>query len=209
MTVGGVAVLVPLLLVPGAPLRLLAQAAEPRTDGSRGVREWVALAGAAVRPLARWTTGAVVGVLAAWVFVFTPVLRWIVTDAAGREAGIALLLATGLVLVSAVLNARPGRRSAVTAALPALAWAACGVVLVAGSGLLLADWYGAMGWSTPAIDDQRAGGAVLLGTAAVPLAVLAIVQLVRPRDRGASPTRPVDEDRYRAMLDRALTRRGR
>jgi cytochrome c oxidase assembly factor CtaG/putative copper export protein len=207
MTVGGVAVLVPLLLVPGAPLRLLLTAAEARSDGSRGVREWVELSARALRPLRGWLPATLVGIVMAWSFTFTPVLRWIVTDAAGREAGIALLLLGGLVLVSAVLRSS-SRAGASAAGLVAMAWAVCGVMLVTGSALLLSDWYGAMGWSTSAIDDQRAGGAVLLGTAALPLAVLAVIRMFRhDADVPASRSPRADDDRYRAMLDRVGARR--
>lgn len=203
MAEAGIGVLVPLLLVPGAPLRLLDRAARPRTDGSRGPREWVPLFARTFQAIGRPVPAALLGALSAWSFTYTPVLRWFVSDAAGREAGIAILLAVGLIVVGAAVRFR----SPLAAGLPAAAWAACGVALLVGPRLLLADWYGAMGWAGSALADQQAGGAALLGGAAVPLLVLTAVSFVVSR-RSPAPARP-DDAAYRAMLGRAAGRRAR
>ncbi|WP_210508007.1 cytochrome c oxidase assembly protein [Naasia sp. SYSU D00057] len=207
MLEAALAVLVPILLLAGAPLRLLDAAAEARTDGSRGVREWAGAVRSApiVRALGAPLPVTVLAALLPWLLVFTPAFRWIVTDAAGRQWGEALLLAGGLIVVRAALHgAGSGRRRALPAAVAAVAWAAAGAVLLASDSLLLADWYGAMGWGTDALADQRAGGAVLLVAAVPALLALAVLATRRGRTERTAPKQPAPVDsRYRAMLERA------
>ncbi|WP_210479963.1 cytochrome c oxidase assembly protein [Naasia sp. SYSU D00948] len=195
-------VLIPVLLVAAAPFGLLAEAAVPRSDGSRGVREWVELARGTrwVRSLAHPLVVAVVAVLSPWLLLYSPAFRWFVTDAAGRQTVVAVLLVTGVLVVGAALHR--GRAAALGAVAGALSWAAVGVLLLVGDTLLLVDWYGAMGWPGPAIEDQRRGGAVLLVAAALPLAIVGAVGLRRRRE---APPRPAGspESRYRSMLERA------
>jgi putative copper resistance protein D len=52
-----------------------------------------------------------------------------------------------------------------------------GLAIMSGTGLLLADWYGAMGreWGPSAIADQQAGGGIAWGVGEVPTVILAIV----------------------------------
>jgi cytochrome c oxidase assembly factor CtaG len=50
-----------------------------------------------------------------------------------------------------------------------------GLSLILGNGLLLADWYGALGWGTDALADQRTGGAIAWSVGELPTVALAIV----------------------------------
>ena len=67
-----------------------------------------------------------------------------------------------------------------------------------GTGLLLADWYGAMGrtWGASAIADQQTGGGIAWSVGEIPTVVLAIVVAVmwsRSDDQGgeaAATARP-------------------
>ena len=51
-----------------------------------------------------------------------------------------------------------------------------GLTLMTGSGLLLADWYGAMGrtWGASAIVDQQVGGGIAWSVGEIPTAILAL-----------------------------------
>jgi putative copper resistance protein D len=171
------------------------------------VREWLALTTSTrwLRLLTGPLAAAVVAGLLPWLLVFTPAFRWIVTDAAGQQFGEALLLTGGIIVVGAALTGTgAGPVRALPAAVGALAWGAAGLVLLVSDALLLADWYGAMGWGADAVADQRAGGVVLLVAAAVPLAVLAGVAWRRGGALVGAERPPSSTDtRYRAMLDRA------
>ncbi|MCU1513897.1 MAG: copper transporter, partial [Microbacteriaceae bacterium] len=52
-----------------------------------------------------------------------------------------------------------------------------GLSLMTGTGLLLSDWYGAMGrpWGPSAIADQQAGGGIAWSVGEIPTVILAIV----------------------------------
>jgi putative copper resistance protein D len=52
-----------------------------------------------------------------------------------------------------------------------------GLSLMSTSGLLLADWYGAMGrtWGESPLDDQHTGGAIAWGIGELPVAALTII----------------------------------
>ncbi|HQE46601.1 MAG TPA: cytochrome c oxidase assembly protein, partial [Rhodoglobus sp.] len=72
-----------------------------------------------------------------------------------------------------------------------------GLALVTGTGLLLVDWYGAMGWGTKAILDQQAGGAIAWSVGEIPNAIIAIAIVVlwsRSDDR--------EQKRYDRKADR-------
>lgn len=196
-------VAIPLFLVCARPLELLSRAAAPRPDGSRGMREWVGLAldsptGRRLRTPG-WAALTVGIVLALW--VYGPALRWSVSEQLGRELTPAIELTAGCLLVSAALSRRfaAWARAAAVGAV-ALAFAGVGILLTAGDSLLLADWFGAMGWGTSAIADQRRGGLVLL-LAALLLAVLAAAAGLRratPRQpRANAGTRRSPRERVR------------
>jgi len=85
-----------------------------------------------------------------------------------------------------------------------------GLGLTTGTGLLLADWYGAMGWGTSALADQQAGGGIAWSVGEVPTLVLAIaVALLWSRsdtreskryDRKADRDGDAELNAYNAML---------
>jgi putative copper resistance protein D len=53
-----------------------------------------------------------------------------------------------------------------------------GLALIQGEGLLLADWYGAMGWGTDALADQRVGGGIAWSVGELPTVSLALIVAV-------------------------------
>ncbi|MGN6742325.1 MAG: cytochrome c oxidase assembly protein, partial [Amnibacterium sp.] len=174
--------LVPLLLVPAAPITLALRAVRKRRDGTRGVREWLLIA-VHSKVGAVLANPVVAGVLFAGslvVFYYTPLFSWATTDHVGHEWMTAHFLITGYLFVQSLIGVdpSPGRVPYPFRLLVLLATMAFhaffGVSLMVGSGLLLADWYGAMGWGTSALADQQGGGGVAWSVGEIPTVMLAI-----------------------------------
>ena len=149
---------VPVLLVPGAPVTLAARAIRPRKDGSRGGREWILLAvhSKFASIIANPIVAAALFAGSLWVFYYSPLFRWSMLDHIGHEWMIGHFLITGYLFVQSLIGIDP-----VPYRLPypfrlllllgTMAFHAFfGLALMSGTGLLLADWYGAMGWGTDA-----------------------------------------------------------
>ena len=175
---------VPVLLVPGAPITLALRAIAKRTDGSRGPREWILLA-VHSRPFTILANPLVAAGLFAgslWVFYYTPVFSWATTNHLGHEWMVVHFLLTGYLFVQALIGidpspARPPYPVRLLILLATMAFHAFfGLALMSGSGLLLADWYGAMGWDTgvTALQDQQAGGGIAWSVGEIPTVALAI-----------------------------------
>jgi putative copper resistance protein D len=93
-----------------------------------------------------------------------------------------------------------------------------GLSLMQGSGLLLPDWYGAMGrtWGQPPLMDQQTGGAIAWGIGEFPAAFLTLMvsvqwarsdsrdakRLDRASDRGGNQ----DVEAYNQMLEQIARR---
>jgi putative copper resistance protein D len=94
-----------------------------------------------------------------------------------------------------------------------------GLAMMTGNGLLLADWYGAMGrpWGVSAIEDQQAGGGIAWSVGEIPTVILAIAVAIQwskqdkkettRRDRTADRTNEAELGEYNAMLERLNSRR--
>lgn len=191
---------VPLLLAPGAPITLALLALRDRTDGSRGVREWIVIA-VHSRPFAFLAHPIVAAILFAatpWVFSFTPVFSWATTSFVGHQWMIVHFVVTGYLFVQSLIGIDPSpKRQPYPVRLlivlgAGVSLAVLGFVVMSSTGLLLADWYGAMGWEAgvPAIADQQAGGGIVWivgGPAAIALA-LTVAALWR-----AATSEPLDE----------------
>jgi putative copper resistance protein D len=172
VTVALAALIVPALLVPSAPWTLALLTIRKRTDGSRGPREWL-MGVVQSRVAARLTHPLVgpvllVGSIAAWIH-WPWLLRWSVTTSSGHLAMVLQLVLVGWLAAQSVVGVDPvptraGRGARILlAGVVAVGMAALGVALAAGSGLLLANWYGAMGrlWGLPPVADQQVGGVVI------------------------------------------------
>lgn len=171
--------LVPLLLAGGRPLLLLlrggSDARDPAATGAPPPPP--------VRVLTRPVPAATLAVIAVAALVGTGLLRWSVTGVVGTEWGLLQCLLAGALLVGAFSARSPRRRTVVTTAVALLVVeSAAALAGVLGSGLLLADWYGAMGWGTDALQDQRAGAALAWPLLAVPTLVLLVAALRRTAD---------------------------
>ena len=156
---------IPVLLVPGAPITLALRTIEKRTDGSRGVREWLLLLvhSKYFEVLGKPLVGAVLFAGSLWVFYYTPLFGWATTNHIGHEWMVIHFLLTGYLFVQALIGVDPSPSRApypirLLILLGTMAFHAFfGLALMSGTGLLLADWYGSMGWDTgiTALQDQQ------------------------------------------------------
>jgi putative copper resistance protein D len=186
------AAVVPVFLALGAPVALAIRASASRADGSRGLREWVRSVGRsrAISFFGHPAVSSVVFAGSVWAFTVGPLLRWSTTNSFGHGWAQLQLLVAGLLYAGTVLRAR--RRAPGAAAVWIVPVAAVlvgiGVWTATTGGLLLADWFGAMGrtWGLPPTADQRLGGALF----AVASAVLAVVALALCGWRQAARRRP-------------------
>jgi putative copper resistance protein D len=89
-----------------------------------------------------------------------------------------------------------------------------GLALMEGTGLLLADWFGATGrdWGPSALQDQQNGGGIAWSIGEIPTFTLALIVAVqwslsdkketKRRDRNADRTNEAELGEYNAMLER-------
>ena len=217
---------VPVLLVPGAPITLLARAVVKRQDDSRGVREWVlwAVHTKYAQFISHPIVAAVLFASSLVVFYFTPVFNWATREHVGHEWMVVHFVITGYLFVQALIGIDPGPArfgypQRLILLIATLAFHAFfGLALMTGDTLLLADWFGAMGrtWGQTPLADQQTGGGIAWGIGELPTAALTIIvaiQWARSDDRDAkrldrASDRSGNEDlsEYNRMLD-ALAQR--
>lgn len=218
--------MIPVLLVPGAPITLAARAIVKRTDGSRGAREWILMAvhSRYAGILANPVVAAVLFAGSLWVFYYSPLFRWATSDHIGHIWMVVHFLATGYLFVQALIGIDPVPYRApyplrLLLLLGTMAFHAFfGLTLMTGTGLLLADWYGAMGrdWGLSAIADQQAGGGIAWSIGEIPTIALAIIvviswarsddKLSRRLDRKADRDGEAELAEYNAMLSKQASR---
>jgi putative copper resistance protein D len=183
------AMAVPILLVPGAPVTLAMRAIRKRQDDSRGAREWILLAvhSRYATVLSHPIVAAVLFAGSLWVFYFTPVFRWAMTDHIGHQWMIAHFLATGYLFVQSLIGIDPipHRLSYPLRLFLLLATMAShaffGLTIMSSHGLFLADWFGAMGrtWGATPMEDQIVGGGIAWSIGEIPTVILAIVVAIQ------------------------------
>ncbi|MEX1080077.1 MAG: cytochrome c oxidase assembly protein [Homoserinimonas sp.] len=218
--------MIPVLLVPGAPITLAARAIRKRMDGSRGAREWILMAvhSRYASVLANPIVAAVLFAGSLWVFYYSPLFRWATSEHIGHIWMVVHFLATGYLFVQALIGVDPVPYRAPYALrllllLGTMAFHAFfGLSLMTGSGLLLADWYGAMGrdWGPSAIADQQAAGGIAWSIGEIPTIALAIAVVVgwarsdarlsKRLDRRAERDGDADLAQYNAMLAKRAAR---
>jgi putative copper resistance protein D len=177
--------MVPILLVPGAPVTLAMRAIRKRDDGSRGGREWIWIAvhSRFARIIANPLFATVNFVGSLWLFYYTPIFRWVTTNHFGHEWMIVHFLLAGYLFVQSLIGVDPGvnRLSYPFRVLQLLiamtVHAFFGLALMSNTGLLLADWYGAMGrtWGQTPLEDQYTGGAIAWSVGELPNLLLMLV----------------------------------
>jgi putative copper resistance protein D len=217
---------VPIFLVPGAPITLLSRAVHKRSDESRGVREWALWA--VHTKYAQFISHPIVaGILFATslvVFYYTPIFGWSTREHIGHEWMVVHFLITGYLFVQSLIGIDPGPHKIqfplrIMLLIGVLAFHAFfGLALMTGNGLLLPEWFGAMGrtWGSTAIEDQQVGGAIAWGIGELPTAALTIIVSVqwfrsdareaRRLDRAADRGGNKDLEDYNAMLSKLADR---
>ncbi|MEO5535054.1 MAG: cytochrome c oxidase assembly protein [Pseudolysinimonas sp.] len=176
---------IPVLLVLSAPITLGLRAIHKRDDGSRGPREWIMVLTHS-KAAALLTNPIVAGILFAsslWAFYYTPLFRWATEDHVGHTWMIIHFLAVGYLFAEALVGVDPVAERApfplrLILLLAVMAFHAFfGLSLMTGTGLLLADWYGATGrtWGDPPLMDQQNGGGIAWSVGEIPTVALAIL----------------------------------
>jgi cytochrome c oxidase assembly factor CtaG/putative copper export protein len=217
--------MVPLLLVPGAPVTLVMRAVTRRTDGSRGPREWVLLAvhSKIAGVLANPIVAAVLFATSLWAFYYTPLFRWATVDHIGHEWMIIHFIIVGYLFVQSLIGIDPVPYRLpypfrIVLLLGTMGFHAFfGVGLMTTHSLLLADWYGAMGrtWGQDPIADQQTGGGIAWSIGEIPNMLLALVVAVqwsrsdakesKRRDRNADRTGDAELKAYNERLAQIAT----
>ena len=201
--------MVPVLLVPGAPVTLLSRAQAARKDGSWGLREWVLWA---VHTPYAWLIShplfaGLNFALSLVMFYYTPLFRWSTEEHLGHQWMLVHFLITGYLFVQALIGVdpqphRPGYPLKLILLIGTMAFHAFfGLSLMNEKSLLLADWFGSMGrtWGDDPLTDQAVGGAFAWGVGELPTIVITTI-VVWQWSRS--------DDRERRRLDRASDRSG-
>jgi putative copper resistance protein D len=217
---------VPVLLVPGAPVTLLMRAVKKRQDESRGLREWVlwAVHTKYAQFISHPLVAAVLFASSLVVFYFTPIFGWSAREHIGHEWMVLHFLITGYLFVQAVIGIDPGPAKLaypirLMLLIGTLAFHAFfGLALMTGNGLLLAEWFGAMGrtWGETPIADQQTGGAIAWGIGELPTAALTLIVSVQwaradkrdatRLDRASDRNNNQDVEDYNDMLAKLAAR---
>jgi cytochrome c oxidase assembly factor CtaG/putative copper export protein len=218
--------LVPVLLVPGAPVTLLSRAQVPRTDGSKGLREWVLWA--VHTPYAWFISQPVFAglnfALSLVMFYYTPLFRWATEQHLGHQWMIVHFLITGYLFVQSLMGVDPQPHKPpfpvkLMLLIGTMAFHAFfGLGLMNEKSLLLADWFGSMGrtWGDDPLADQAVGGAFAWGVGEIPTIIITLVVVyqwsqsdVRERrrlDRASDRAGNRDVEDYNKMLEELAQR---
>lgn len=182
---------IPLLLIAGRPVALALAAIKERTDGTRGVREY--LTWLIETPIARAVTHPLVaaGVFSAswWLIYFTGVLRWMLNDYVSAHLVSVWLVLVGALFISGLVSRGSKIMRIAAVVLAGVSFAAVGYVIQTQTGLMVAEWFGAMGrtWGATPLDDQQLAGSVVWWVAGIPLLALAVAIAVGARDTQSIP----------------------
>lgn len=180
---------IPVLLVAGAPVPLAMRAIRPREDGTRGGHEWILWA--VHTPLARILTNpleaAVLFVASPWIFTYTGLFRWSLSDHLGHQVMVAYFLTTGYLLAQAVIGIDPVRRQLPHVGMlivlggVMLSHVIFGVSVMMRADLLVADWFGSMGrvWGATPLADQYIGGSIAWSIGVIATLILTIIAAVQ------------------------------
>ncbi|GMA95211.1 hypothetical protein GCM10025881_20350 [Pseudolysinimonas kribbensis] len=153
-----------------------------------------------------------------WVFYYTPLFRWATIDHVGHEWMILHFLIVGYLFIQTLVGidpvkSRPAYPIRLMLLLIVMAFHAFfGLALISNQGLLLADWYGAMGrtWGATPLEDQQAAGGIAWSVGEIPTVLLAIGVAIlwsrsdereaKRRDRRADRDGDVELEEYNRML---------
>lgn len=219
----------PLFLVLGAPVTLALRALPARSDGSRGLREWLLIfvhskvSQLVTHPLfaAANFAGSIV------LFYYSDAFGFAMREHVGHELMTLHFALTGYIFVLSMIGTDPLPRRApyplrLVLLLATMGFHAFfGVAIMGGTGLLAADYFGNLGreWGPSAIVDQQLGGAVAWGIGEVPTLLVAIgvaimwsrsdARETRRTDRAADRNNDADLTAYNDMFAKLAERDAR
>lgn len=218
--------LIPLILVLGAPVTLMLRVLPKRKDGSWGGREWVLWA--IHTPYSKVITHPIVAAVifsgSLWMFYFTPMLEWAMRTHIGHQWMILHFLISGYLFCLTMIGidpipmryGYPMRLVILFATMTSHAF--FGVTIMSMTGMLVPEWFGAMGreWGWEPLLDQSNGGSIAWGIGELPTLALAVVVAIqwmknddkvqRREDRAADRSGEAELKAYNEML-RAQARR--
>lgn len=216
----------PIFLVMGAPMTLALKALKPRTDGSRGIREWLlALVHSWFGKLVSHPLFAAANfVLSIIVFYFSPLFGLALREHVGHELMIIHFLLTGYLFVLSMIGIDPVPKRypypmRLLLLLATMAFHAFfGVSIMSSNALLEASYFGNLGrdWGVSAIADQQNGGAIAWGIGEIPTVVVAVTVAImwsrsderesKRKDRAADRNKDADLHAYNDMFARYAQR---
>ncbi|HXH36059.1 MAG TPA: cytochrome c oxidase assembly protein [Plantibacter sp.] len=190
--------IVPPLLVLGGPILLALRTLPTRTDGSRGLREWI-LAVVHSRYLRLLSKPPVAGVLFAGslvVFYYTGWFEWAMIAHQGHILMTVHFLATGYLFFWVLIGIDPGPNRAgfpfrIILLLATLAFHAFfGLAIMSSATVLAEGWWTALGYTDTAalLADQAVGGGIAWSVGEIPAVLVALIvvsQWVRSDERAA------------------------
>lgn len=191
-------VIVPPLLLLGAPVTMLSRAATPRSDGSRGMREWI-LAILHTRYATVVSSPPIAGFLFAGslvLFYFTPFFTWAMFEHVGHLLMTVHFLLAGYLFAWVIIGIDPAQKpispvlKLVTLLVTLTFHAFFGIAVVSATWLIGGDWYTLLNMFPRAeLERQQfAGGSIMWGISEVPTAFYALIagiQWSRSEERAA------------------------
>ncbi|WP_298802701.1 cytochrome c oxidase assembly protein [uncultured Pseudokineococcus sp.] len=210
--------LIPVLLVLGAPMTLALRSIPKRRDGSRGVREWLVVLTESrwLRVVSHPVVAAVLFAGSLIVFYYTPLFELALSTHVGHELMMVHFLGVGYLFANALVGIDPGPNRPsyplrVVLLFATMAFHAFfGIAIISSETLLAGSWFSSTGWGIDALADQRTGGGIAWGVGEFPTLLLVVVVAVqwarsdereqRRRDRTADRTGDAELVAYNAML---------
>ncbi|WP_425481876.1 cytochrome c oxidase assembly protein [Arthrobacter yangruifuii] len=211
---------VPLFLVLGAPVTLALKALTPRTDGTRGIREWI-LIGVHSR-FSKIVTNPVFAAVnfagSIVVFYYSDLFGFALREHVGHELMVVHFLLTGYIFILTMIGIDPLPNRApyplrLVILLATMAFHAFfGVAVMGGTALIQASYFGNMGreWGLSALADQQLGGSLMWGIGEIPTLFVAIgvayqwsrsdARETRRSDRAAERNNDADLTAYNNMF---------
>ena len=180
----GVAMIAPLLMVPGAPITLALRALPSRKDKTLGPREVIlaTVHSSYLRVLANPAVAASVFFFSLAIFYYSPLFELAMRTHTGHVLMMTHFLLSGYMFVWVLIGIDPGPKRWQPLALFVVLLvtisfhAFFGVILTQSNSLLAPDYFGRLSlpWMTDPLADQRTGGAIAGGGGEAPPRVLAL-----------------------------------
>jgi len=211
----------PIPLTLGAPITLALRALTPRTDHSRGPREWirVIVESRVMKFFANPIVAAINFAGSLIVFYYSPVFEFALRNHAGHLWMVLHFTLVGYLFANALVGIDPGPNRPRHPLRIVLLFATMGfhaffgVTLMASQVLLAPTWFGLMGrtWGPDALTDQQYGGQIAWGIGELPTVLLAIGVVIawrsadtresKRKDRQADRDGDAELKKYNAMLE--------